>query len=133
MRYFKLRIEKNRSVEAHIALTDAHLDIYKKILRIKTDLGFGNSLRHFIAVEIEKGQNPFVLKALLEHNLPCILASIAAEHLHTFFRETDDDDIAEIDSDDLEELTLFFESKVTMQETNVIKFSDNFREKPDGG
>ena len=89
MRYFKIPITKD--IEATIQIHPQHLEIYKRILRIKTDRGFRNSMRHWVDVDLKGGQNPFVTKALLEHNLPYVLASEASGHLHSLFGELEDD------------------------------------------
>ena len=123
MRYFKLRVSKHPDVEANIAISDEHLDIYKKILRIKTDRGFGQSLKRLIKSDLDGGQNPYVMKAILEHNLQGVLASIASGYLGHLFSETSQDDISERVCPEIDSSKTCGEGQAE-PENNVIQFRD---------
>lgn len=123
MRHFKLRICKHPLVEAAISVSQPHLDIYKKILRITTDRGFGNSFKGYIRTEFERGQSPFVIKAALEHMLPNVMATIASNYLEALFSDSDLDDIVEQHAEN-------HDSSIEAKSAacNVIPFSDTEKE-----
>ena len=69
MRYFKVRV--NPDVVATISVSDYHLKIYKEILRIKTDRGFGISLQQWIKDDLEIGNHPKVTKNTDDNKHQC--------------------------------------------------------------
>jgi hypothetical protein len=119
MRCFKVRVSKNPDVSATVRISDFHLKIYKEILSIKTDRGFGISLTEWIKEDLATGNHPKVTKALLENNLSSILAAVSAGHLKTFFS---DDDVEITEASDDERGVPVVEEAASGQEGNVVHF-----------
>ena len=119
MRYFKVRVSRNPEVTATICINEFHLKIYKEILRIKTDLGFGTSLKQWVKEDLALGNHPKVAKAQLENNLPAILASLASGHLRAFFTE---DEVEVTEASEHERAVADTEENVQEQDGNVLQF-----------
>ena len=112
------------AVFAEIKISNEHLKIFKDILRIKTDRGFGNSLKSLIDDELKNGNHPCVTKAFLENQLPDVLTAIASTQLKDLFHSSEEDELVEQPPTADGSVPQVEQAEA---ENNLIEFSDLYR------